>query len=198
MLSSLGAGDLRISPFHPFSFQPFLPMSLITVGWREWLAFPEIGLPAVRVKVDTGAATSAIHAHAVERFTQGGAPYARFDVHPFFRRHRRVTVTCEAPVVDERTVTSSSGHADARLVVGVVLRLGVRVGAPEWPVELSLADRRTMRFPMLLGREAMSGHVAVDPGASFLLGTVDHASDLYATPEQSLATETEQRRTTGT
>ena len=152
---------------------------LITVGWREWVAFPEIGLPAVRAKVDTGAATSALHAHSVERFAQGGAPYVRFSVHPFFRRHRRVTVVCEAPLVDERTVTSSSGHEDARLVVGVTLRLGVRSDAPEWPVEVGLADRRQMRFPMLLGREAMAGRVVVDPGASFLLGAADSAAAFY-------------------
>ena len=156
---------------------------LITVGWREWVAFPEIGLPAVRAKVDTGAATSALHAHGVETFTRGGAPWARFNAHPFFRRHHRVTVVCEAPVVDERTVTSSSGHEDARLVVAVTLRLGVRSDAPEWPVELSLADRRGMRFPMLLGREAMAGRVAVDPGASFRLGTADHVAALYGVSE---------------
>ena len=153
--------------------------ALIVVGWREWIAFPELGLPAVRAKVDTGAATSAIHAHAVERFERGGAPYARFDVHPFFRLTRRVTVACEAPVVGRRRVTSSSGHTDSRLVVGVTLRLGVRADAPEWPVELTLADRRAMRFPMLLGREAMAGRVAVDPGASFRLGDIDRVADLY-------------------
>ena len=152
---------------------------LVVVGWREWVAFPEVGLPAVRAKVDTGAATSALHAHAVEPFTRGGELWARFVVHPFFRRHRRVAVTCEAPVVDERTVTSSSGHADTRVVVALVLRLGVRSDAPEWPVEVTLADRRTMAFPMLLGREAMVGRVLVDPGASFRLGTVDRAADLY-------------------
>ena len=152
---------------------------LITVGWREWVAFPELGLPAVRAKVDTGAATSALHAHSIEPFVRGGAPWARFSVHPFFRRHPRVTVVCEAPVVDERTVTSSSGHEDARLVIGVTLRLGIRSDAPEWPIEVSLADRRGMRFPMLLGREAMAGRVAVDPGASFRLGTSDHVAALY-------------------
>lgn len=151
----------------------------VVVGWREWVAFPEIGLPAVRAKVDTGAATSALHAHAIEAFRRDGEPWARFVVHPFFRRHRRVVVHCEAPVVDERTVTSSSGHADTRVVVGLTLRLGVRSDAPEWPVEVTLADRQTMSFPMLLGREAMAGRVVVDPGASFRLGTVDHAADLY-------------------
>ncbi|HEX8386538.1 MAG TPA: RimK/LysX family protein [Rubricoccaceae bacterium] len=152
---------------------------LVVVGWREWVAFPDVGLPAVRAKVDTGAATSALHAHAVEPFTRGGAPWARFTVHPFFRRHRRVAVRCEAPVVDERAVTSSSGHTDARLVVGLTLRLGVRVGSPEWPVEVTLADRQLMAFPMLLGREAMVGRVLVDPGASFRLGTVERAAELY-------------------
>ena len=154
--------------------------ALVTVGWREWVAFPELGLPAVRCKVDTGAATSSLHATAVERFARGGAPWARFTVRPFFRRHRAVRVACEAPVVDERHVRSSSGHEDLRLVVGVTLRLGVRSDAPEWPVELTLADRKRMQFPMLLGREAMAGRVAVDPGASFLLGRVEQASALYA------------------
>lgn len=153
---------------------------LVTVGWREWVAFPSLGLPAVRCKVDTGAATSSLHATGIERFARGGAPWARFAVRPFFRRHHAVRVVCEAPVADERHVRSSSGHEDLRLVVAVTLRLGVRSDAPEWPVLVTLADRRAMQFPMLLGREAMKGRVLVDPGASFLLGRVEHASALYA------------------
>ena len=152
---------------------------LTLVGWREWVAFPDIGLPAVRCKVDTGAATSSLHSRRVETFSRDGGKWARFLVRPFFRRHRSVEVVCEAPVVDERHVRSSSGHEDLRLVVGVRLRLGVKSDAPEWPIELTLADRKRMQFPMLLGREAMEGRVAVDPGASFLLGRVDHASTLY-------------------
>ena len=150
----------------------------ITVGWREWIAFPEIGLPAVRAKVDTGAKTTALHAHDVTVETRGGEPWAQFTVHPFFR-HERLTVACEAPVVDDREVTSSSGHTETRIVVGVVLRLGVRSDAPEWPIEVTLTDRRGMRFPMLLGREAMAGRVLVDSGASFLLGAPDRPSALY-------------------
>ena len=84
--------------------------------------------------------------------------------------------------MDERHVRSSSGHEDLRVVVGVTLRLGVRAGAAEWPIEVTLADRKQMQFPMLLGREAMTGRVLVDPGASFLLGRVDHASTLYDPP----------------
>ncbi len=153
--------------------------ALTTVGWREWVAFPEIRLPAVRCKVDTGAATSSLHASRIETFERGGETWVRFVVRPFFRRHRQVKVACEAPVVDQRHVRSSSGHEDLRIVVGITLRLGVRSDAPEWPIEVTLADRAAMQFPMLLGREAMKGRVAVDPGASFLLGRVEHAASLY-------------------
>lgn len=149
------------------------------VGWREWVGFPEIGLPAVRCKVDTGAATSALHAHDVEIVTRDGEHWARFVVHPFFRRHERLAVTCEAPVVDEREVTSSSGHTEARVVVAVMFRLGLRADSPEWPIEVTLTDRRGMRFPMLLGREAMAGRVLVDSDASFLLGRPDHPGAFY-------------------
>ena len=154
------------------------PDPFVTVGWREWVAFPEIGLPAVRAKVDTGAATSALHAHAIETHEEDGETWARFVVHPFFR-HERLSVRCEAPVIDERSVTSSSGHTESRVVIGVTFRLGVRSDAPEWPVELTLTDRRKMRFPMLLGREAMAGRVLVDSGASFLLGRPAQPGALY-------------------
>ena len=151
---------------------------LVTVGWQEWLAFPELGLPAVRAKIDTGARTSALHARRIEHLERDGEPLVRFEVNPLFRG-RRLKVMCEAPVVDEREVTSSSGHVELRIVVEAMLRLGLATDAPEWPVELTLTDRRGMRFPMLLGREAMSGRVLVDSGASFKLGRPDHPGAFY-------------------
>lgn len=153
--------------------------NLVTVGWREWVAFPEIGLPAVRAKVDTGAKTTALHAHDIVMERKGGEPWAQFVVHPFFR-YEKLAITCEAPVIDDREVTSSSGHTEARIVVGLMLRLGIKSDAPEWPVEATLTDRRGMRFPMLLGREAMAGRVLVDSGASFLLGSPSRPSSLYS------------------
>ena len=156
--------------------------SLPIVGWREWVAFPELGLPAVRAKVDTGAATSSLHARRVTTRERDGVLWARFQVSPYFRtrRHPRVhRVTCEAPVVDERVVVSSSGHEDTRLVISAVFRLGVRAGAPEWRVEVTLADRRSMRFPMLLGREALAGRALVDAAATNCLGGPSDPAALY-------------------
>ena len=151
----------------------------VVVGWREWVAFPDLGLYAVRAKVDTGAATTALHAHGIEPYWRGDERRVQFVVHPFFRKHRRLTVACDAPVIDERTVTSSSGHAENRLVIVARLRLGGASDAPEWPVEVTLTDRRKMRFPMLLGRQAMTGRVRVDPGTSFRLGQLDRPGDFY-------------------
>ncbi len=151
---------------------------LVTVGWQEWLAFPEMGLPAVRAKIDTGARTSALHAHDVAHVERDGEAHVQFVVNPLFRG-RKLAVRCEAPVVDEREVTSSSGHTELRIVIEAMLRLGIRADAPEWPVEVTLTDRRGMRFPMLLGREAMSGRVLVDSGGSFLLGRPKHPGAFY-------------------
>ena len=150
----------------------------VTVGWNEWLAFPGLGLPAVRAKIDTGARTSALHARAIEHVERDGEAVARFEVNPLFRG-RKLAVVCEAPIVDEREVTSSSGHAELRIVVEAMLRLGVAVDAPEWPVEVTLTDREGMSYPMLLGREAMAGRVLVDPAASFVLGRPDHPGAFY-------------------
>ena len=151
---------------------------LTTVGWQEWLAFPGLSLPAVRAKIDTGARTSSLHARHIEHVERDGETYVRFEVNPLFRG-RRLAVVCEAPVVDEREVTSSSGHVELRIVIEAMLRLGLRADDPEWPVEVTLTDRRGMRFPMLLGREAMSGRVLVDSGGSFLLGRPDHPGAFY-------------------
>ncbi|GAB5533870.1 MAG: ATP-dependent zinc protease [Rubricoccaceae bacterium] len=154
------------------------PDSLTTVGWREWVGLPEIGLLAVKAKVDTGAATSALHAFDIRAERDGGALVARFRAHPIRKPARRV-VDCVAEVIDQREVISSSGHSEMRVVIGTQLRLGTKSDAPTWDIELTLTDRRLLRFPMLLGREAMEGHILVDPGASYLLGHVSDPGAFY-------------------
>jgi hypothetical protein len=146
----------------------------IIVGWREWVALPELGLPAVKAKVDTGAKTSSLHAFDLETFREGGRERVRFGVHPL-QENERLTVWAEADVVDERHVTSSSGHEELRVVVRTPLRLGDLT----WPVELTLTDRRSMRLRMLLGREALAGRLLVDASTSYLHGRHPRAVHLY-------------------
>jgi hypothetical protein len=146
----------------------------LRLGWREWIALPNLGLPAIKAKVDTGARTSALHAFYVEPFRLGGAPWVRFGIHPL-RHYPELVVHAEAPVVDHRQVSDSGGHREGRFVIVTTLRLADR----EWPAELTLTNRETMLFRMLLGRTAISGRALVDPGRSFLAGRLRVPADAY-------------------
>jgi hypothetical protein len=145
----------------------------LIVGWREWVALPKLGLPAVKAKVDTGARTSALHAFDVEEFSKGGRRRVRFGVHPL--ADSDVAVYSEADVVDVRMVRSSSGHSERR----VVIETSVRLGGLVWPIELTLADRRDMQFRMLLARMALEGRALIDPAADFLHGEPEDPAGLY-------------------
>ncbi|MEZ6016784.1 MAG: RimK/LysX family protein [Planctomycetota bacterium] len=138
------------------------PRTLPIVGWREWVALPDLGVERIKVKVDTGARSSAIHAFSPERVRRGGRDLVRFSLHPLQRRSEPHLDT-EAELIDVRDVRSSMGHTEQRFVIVTNLTL---LGTT-WPIELFIARRDHMGFRMLLGREAIRDRFLVDPRGSF-------------------------------
>ncbi|NNF07508.1 MAG: ATP-dependent zinc protease [Candidatus Eisenbacteria bacterium] len=137
----------------------------LLVGWREWLSLPELGIRAIKAKIDTGARTSALHAFMVEPFEKDGKEWVRFSMHPK-QRNNDLVIQCEAPILDQRMVTDSGGHQEMRYVIESLIVLGQK----QWRAEFTLTSRDTMKFRMLLGRTALSDEYYVDPSASYIQG----------------------------
>lgn len=138
---------------------------LLTLGWREWVGLPELGIGRIKAKVDTGARTSALHAFEVETFREGGALRVRFKIHPIQRNSERVIV-CTADVIDERVVSDSGGHREQRFVI----ETPIAVGGQSWTSEMTLTARDDMLFRMLLGRTSIAGRGVVNPALSYVQG----------------------------
>ncbi|GKW54008.1 MULTISPECIES: ATP-dependent zinc protease [Pseudoalteromonas] len=136
----------------------------IIVGWREWLGLPELGIEKIKAKVDTGARTSCIHAFDIEEFSENGEAWVKFTTHPL-QDDVETTVECRAKVVERKYVTSSSGQRELRYFIETKLVAGTQ----SWPVRVTLSNRSTMKFRMLLGRTAMENRIVVDPALSHLL-----------------------------
>ncbi len=135
---------------------------MATVGWREWVNLHDIDLPWIKAKIDTGAATSSLHAHNMEIFERGGTDWVRFDIRPW--QGAPDLHGCELPVLDIRHVRSSSGHVEERITVMLdITMVGKTVRA-----EVTLTDRSDMGFRMLVGRGALKQGFVVDVARSYI------------------------------
>ncbi len=140
------------------------------MGWREWVALPDLDLLAIKAKIDTGARTSALHAFKVKRIRRADCDTVQFSLHPI-QRNRDVILECEALLLDERAVCNSGGHWEKRYVIQSHLAVGQR----KLPIEITLTDRDNMRFRMLIGRQALQQYenLLIDPSRSYLAGSND-------------------------
>ncbi|WP_033398868.1 ATP-dependent zinc protease [Desulfospira joergensenii] len=135
------------------------------IGWKEWLFFPELGIPAIKAKIDTGARTSALHTFSLETFEQEKKLMVRFGIHPV-QKKRDIEIYCVAPVIDYRRIKDSGGHIEKRYVI----ETSAVMGGVQWPVQITLTNRDKMMFRMLLGRRALENRFIVNPWRSYLTG----------------------------
>ena len=135
------------------------------IGWKEWIGLPDLGIPAVKAKIDTGARTSALHVFDLQEFVVEDRQMVRFGIHPLQRRED-ILRFCEAPVLEKRRVKDSGGHIEKRYVI----RTTAVMGAVSWPIDITLTNRDLMLFRMLLGRTAVENRFLLNPGRSYLTG----------------------------
>lgn len=148
----------------------------VILGSEEWCSFPELNIPTIKARVDSGAKTSALHAINIAPFIKNDSNWVKFDINPI-QNNIKTVIHCEAPLIDKRIVKSSSGFREQRYVIQTQLK----IGNDSWTIEMTLTNRDSMGFRMLLGREAMSGRVLVDPEEKYLLGepSSDSLMELY-------------------
>ncbi len=140
----------------------------IVIGKEEWCALPELGLPMIKARIDSGAKTSSLHAFNIHPFAEDGKKYVHFDIHPL-QSNRKTIQSCRSAVIGKREVKSSSGIKEKRLLI----RTPVTLGDETWEIEVTLTNRDSMGYRMLFGREAMKERVLIDPDTSFCLGELD-------------------------
>ncbi len=143
------------------------------IGWREWVSLPDFCVPGIKAKIDSGAATSAIHAFDIEPFDKAEGRFVRFNIHPLQGRHD-IVIPCEAKLIDRRMVKNSGGKSQKRFVIETTLN----IAGFHWTIDLTLTNRDQMKFRMLLGRSAMRGRLIIDPHLSYQAGK-HHSSTFY-------------------
>lgn len=139
--------------------------SLPMLGWREWVSLPDLNITHIKAKIDTGARSSALHAFAIDPYRKGGQRWIMFAIHPI-QKHSDVAIECHALIKDRRLVSDSGGHKQRRYVIESRLILGQSIIT----AEITLTNRDTMLFRMLIGRTTMNNHFIIDPNASYLQG----------------------------
>ena len=137
-------------------------MSKMVVGWKEKAALTELGIERIKVKIDTGAKTSSLHAKDINIFTKDNVEYVSFKTAPSRQFPKRI-IECTAKIIDYRKITSSNGHTQSRYII----RTPITIGGKTWNIDISLTERSKMRYKMLLGREAMK-NILVSPHQAYI------------------------------
>jgi len=155
----------------------------LLVGWREWAKLPMLNIPLIKIKIDTGAKTSALHAYDINIVKDSGKDFAEFIIHPI-QKNDVICRKSRAEIIDMRTIKSSNGHTEERIVI----RSPIQIGFNKWEIDITLTNRDIMHHRMLLGREAMA-KLLVNPAKSYCQGIISEKQALIAYEPIILSTE---------
>lgn len=135
----------------------------VEIGWAELVQLPDLGLNHIRAKIDTGAATSSIHAMRLKPIETDDGLMVEF-----WTRVHQDEPSCKitAPAVARRKIKSSNGEVQLRYVIETTMRMGDFT----WTGHLTLANRRAMAFPILIGRRALARGFRVNCARRWMLG----------------------------
>lgn len=158
------AGNIgRVRGENLLTWRPVTESRRKTIGWREWVSLPDLGIVEIKAKVDTGADNSSLHAFDLERFQRDGIEMVRFEIHPR-QRKRKPSVSCVAEVAGERKVRNPGGRSETRPVI----RTRLIIAGEEIEALVNLTTRDEMTFRMLLGRRTVRHSFLIDPGRSYI------------------------------
>lgn len=148
-------------------FKKMKPKNKNIIGSEEWCKLKSLGIPAIKARIDSGAKTSTIHAYNIHTYRKDKVLWVNFEVHPL-QNDRKTILHCDAEVVDRRDIKSSSGTIEKRYIINTTIELN----NAKWDIEMSLSNRDSMGYRMLLGREAMKNRIIIDPSKSFICGEI--------------------------
>jgi hypothetical protein len=137
----------------------------LLIGWKEYVGFPDWGIRRVKAKVDTGARTSALDVAGYELRPAGEYGLAATLRLALDQKQPGRLITVEVPVLRLVTVSNSGGIREQRPLIEVLVRLGRLTKR----IRLTLTNRASMRFRMILGREALRDDFVVDVSKKYLL-----------------------------
>ncbi len=144
------------------------------VGWREWASLPELDIPFIKVKIDTGAKTSSLHAFDIEVSYQDNIKYVSFSIHPL-QNNDTISRIVKAKVIGTKKIKSSNGQIEERYTINTLVKINDKI----WYIDVTLTNRDIMRHRMLLGRRALEA-ILVDPNKSFCQGKIKRREILKA------------------
>ena len=140
----------------------------LIIGWKEWASLPHLNIPKIKVKIDTGAKTSALHAYDINVVKNNGKEYAKFIIHPI-QKNNKIYNHCIAEIIGIKTVKSSNGLKEERFMI----RSPIQIGSQIWDINITLTNRDIMHYRMLLGRNAMNS-IIINPMKKYCQGKISN------------------------